>query len=157
MMLPSWDAGAEVYRDTLTFLCNPTFGLSVKRPRSSKFQADQISGPLDPGVVLIRDFHSYEAGDTMRSLSGARAELAHLQRRELQLLQELSDVRKALAAQKVMLDELVEASAIPYIDCLPNELLAEIFLLLRYERRMLVRPARQTANTYGQPMVGPSN
>ncbi|KIK22067.1 hypothetical protein PISMIDRAFT_530427 [Pisolithus microcarpus 441] len=79
----------------------------------------------------------------MGSLSGARAELAHLQRRELQLLQELSDVRKALAAQKVVLDELVEASAVPYIDRLPNELLAEIFLLLRDERRSLVSVSRR--------------
>ncbi|KAI5994351.1 hypothetical protein EDD15DRAFT_2366406 [Pisolithus albus] len=79
----------------------------------------------------------------MGSLSGARAMLAHLKRRELQLLQELSDVRKALAAQKVVLDELVKASAVPYIDRLPNELLVEIFLLLRYERRTLVQVSRR--------------
>ncbi|KAI5985467.1 hypothetical protein EDD15DRAFT_1631037 [Pisolithus albus] len=79
----------------------------------------------------------------MGSLSGARAELAHLQRRELQLLQELSDVRKALAAQRVALDELVEASAVPYIDRLPNELLAEIFLLIKDDRRSLVSVSRR--------------
>ncbi|KAI5985470.1 hypothetical protein EDD15DRAFT_2364378 [Pisolithus albus] len=79
----------------------------------------------------------------MGSLSGARAELAHLQRRELQLLQELSDVRKALAAQRVVLDELVKASAVPYIDRVPNELLAEIFLLLRDERKSLVSVSRR--------------
>ncbi|KAI6117298.1 hypothetical protein EDD16DRAFT_1016699 [Pisolithus croceorrhizus] len=67
----------------------------------------------------------------MESLSAARAELAHLEHREMQLLQELMDVRKALAAQKVLLDELVKTSAVPYIDRLPNELLAEIFLLLK--------------------------
>ncbi|KAI5994474.1 hypothetical protein EDD15DRAFT_797800 [Pisolithus albus] len=79
----------------------------------------------------------------MGSLSGARAVLAHLQRRELQLLQELSDVRKALAAQKVVLDELVKASAVPYIDRLPNELLAEIFLLCTDERRNLLMVSRR--------------
>ncbi|KAI5989597.1 hypothetical protein EDD15DRAFT_1310075 [Pisolithus albus] len=79
----------------------------------------------------------------MGSLSSARAELAHLQRRELQLLQELSDVRRALAAQKVMLDKLVKASAVPHIDRLPNELLAEIFLLLIDERTSLVSVSRR--------------
>ncbi|KAI5996934.1 hypothetical protein EDD15DRAFT_384025 [Pisolithus albus] len=79
----------------------------------------------------------------MGSLSGARAELASLQRKELQLLQELSDVRKALAAQRVVLDELVKASAVPYIDRLPNELLAEIFFLLRDERKSLVSVSRR--------------
>ncbi|KAI5998194.1 hypothetical protein EDD15DRAFT_2528469 [Pisolithus albus] len=79
----------------------------------------------------------------MGSLSAARAELAHLQHRELQLLQELSDVRKALAAQKAVLDGLVKASAVPYIDRLPNELLAEIFLLLIDEGRWLVGVSRR--------------
>ncbi|KAI6161127.1 hypothetical protein EDD17DRAFT_1509352 [Pisolithus thermaeus] len=82
----------------------------------------------------------------MESLSAARAELAHLERRELQLLQELMDVRKALAAQKVVLDELVKASAVPYIDRLPNELLAEIFLLLKDdvdERTILASVSRR--------------
>ncbi|KAI6033505.1 hypothetical protein PISMIDRAFT_16618 [Pisolithus microcarpus 441] len=79
----------------------------------------------------------------MGSLSGARAELAHPQCREVQLLQELSDVRKALAAQGVVLDELVKASAVPYMDRLPNELLAEIFLLIRDERRSLVSVSRR--------------
>ncbi|KAI5983295.1 hypothetical protein EDD15DRAFT_1905266 [Pisolithus albus] len=79
----------------------------------------------------------------MGSLSSARAQLAYLQRRELQLLQELSDVRKALTAQKAVLDEFVKASAVPYIDRLPNELLAEIFLLLIDERRRLVSVSRR--------------
>ncbi|KAI6117299.1 hypothetical protein EDD16DRAFT_1016681 [Pisolithus croceorrhizus] len=79
----------------------------------------------------------------MGSLSAARAELAHLERREMQLLQELSDVRKALAIQKVVLAELVKTSAVPYIDRLPNELLAEIFLLLRDKRTILASVSRR--------------
>ncbi|KIO08695.1 hypothetical protein M404DRAFT_323073 [Pisolithus tinctorius Marx 270] len=44
----------------------------------------------------------------MKTLSDARAELARLQRRELELVQELLNVRKAVAAQKVVINELIE-------------------------------------------------
>lgn len=53
--------------------------------------------------------------------------MARLQCRELELLQELL----AVAAQKVVIDELIKASAVPPINRLPNELLAQIFLLIR--------------------------
>lgn len=42
-----------------------------------------------------------------------------------------------------MLDELVKASAISYIGRLPNELLARIFLLARYERTSLGSVSRR--------------
>ncbi|KAI6029845.1 hypothetical protein BKA83DRAFT_4223873 [Pisolithus microcarpus] len=67
----------------------------------------------------------------MVELSDARADLARLQCRELELLQGLLAVRKAVAAQKVVIDELIKASAVPPINRLPNELLAQIFLLIR--------------------------
>lgn len=73
----------------------------------------------------------------MEGLSVARAELARLQRRELELLQEFFDVHKAIEAQKSVIDELIKASAVPCIDRLPNELLARIFLLIKYERKIL--------------------
>ncbi|KAI6116408.1 hypothetical protein F5141DRAFT_1103076 [Pisolithus sp. B1] len=73
----------------------------------------------------------------MKELSDARAELARLQRVELELLQDLLDVRKALAAQKVVIDKLIKASAVPPINRLPNELLAQIFLFISDERESL--------------------
>ncbi|KAI6148831.1 hypothetical protein BKA82DRAFT_8036 [Pisolithus tinctorius] len=66
----------------------------------------------------------------MQTLSDARAELVRLQRRELELVQELLNVRKAVAAQKVVIDQLVESNVVPYIDRLPNELLAQMFIFL---------------------------
>ncbi|KAI5989579.1 hypothetical protein EDD15DRAFT_1308174 [Pisolithus albus] len=79
----------------------------------------------------------------MAELSDARAELARLKCRELELLQDLLDVRKALAAQTVMIDELVKASAIPPISRLPNELLARIFLLIGDARESLASVSRR--------------
>lgn len=79
----------------------------------------------------------------MTELSDARAELARLQRRELGLLQDLLDVRKALAARTVVIDELVKASAIPPINRLPNELLARIFLFISDERESLASVSRR--------------
>ncbi|KAI6108582.1 hypothetical protein EDD16DRAFT_69060 [Pisolithus croceorrhizus] len=79
----------------------------------------------------------------MKELSNARAELARLQCVELELLQDLLDVRKALAAQKVVIDELIKASAVPPINRLPNELLAQIFLLISDERESLATVSRR--------------
>lgn len=62
----------------------------------------------------------------MKGLSDVRAELVRLQSRELELLQELLDARKAIAPQKVVIDELIRTSTVPPIDRLPNELLADI-------------------------------
>lgn len=78
----------------------------------------------------------------MNELSDARAELARLQHRELELLQEFFDVRKAVAAQKTVIDELIKASCVPYIDRLPNELLVQIFLLTN-ERECLASVSRR--------------
>ncbi|KAI6151198.1 hypothetical protein BKA82DRAFT_4125002 [Pisolithus tinctorius] len=79
----------------------------------------------------------------MKSLSDARAELLRLQHRESELLQEIVDVRKAVATQKVVIDELIKASAVPFIDRLPNELLIQIFLLIKLERERLARVSRR--------------
>ncbi|KAI6044328.1 hypothetical protein EDC04DRAFT_3138028 [Pisolithus marmoratus] len=79
-----------------------------------------------PPTLCIPPFQVTRFSD----LSDARAELARLHRRELELLQELLDVRKALAAQKVLIDELVKASTPPPFDRLPNELLVQIFLFV---------------------------
>ncbi|KAI6116397.1 hypothetical protein F5141DRAFT_663054 [Pisolithus sp. B1] len=65
----------------------------------------------------------------MKDLFGARTELTRLQSRESELLRELSDIRKAVEAQEAVIAELVKARAVPCIDRLPNELLAQIFLL----------------------------
>ncbi|KAI6130652.1 hypothetical protein EDD16DRAFT_1700615 [Pisolithus croceorrhizus] len=73
----------------------------------------------------------------MGGLSDARDKLACLQRRELELLQEFFDVHKAVEKQKVVIDELIKASTVPCIDRLPNELLAQIFLLIKDERKSL--------------------
>lgn len=78
----------------------------------------------------------------MNELSDARAELARLQHRELELLQEFFDVRKAVATQKTVIDELIKASCVPYIDRLPNELLVQIFLLTN-ERECLASVSRR--------------
>ncbi|KAI6116403.1 hypothetical protein F5141DRAFT_663267 [Pisolithus sp. B1] len=79
----------------------------------------------------------------MKDLANARAELARLQCRESELVQELMGVRKAVAAQKVVIDELVKARAIQHIERLPNELLAEIFLYIRGDRPNLVSVSRR--------------
>ncbi|KAI6116407.1 hypothetical protein F5141DRAFT_1213011 [Pisolithus sp. B1] len=79
----------------------------------------------------------------MKELSDARAELARLQRRELELLQNLLDVHKAVAAQKVVIDELIKASAVPPINRLPNELLAQTFLLIRDQKQSLGSVSRR--------------
>ncbi|KAI6130651.1 hypothetical protein EDD16DRAFT_1723219 [Pisolithus croceorrhizus] len=79
----------------------------------------------------------------MKELSDARAELARLQRAELELLQDLLDIRKALAAQKVVIDKLIKASAVPPINRLPNELLAQIFILISDERESLATVSRR--------------
>ncbi|KAI6002526.1 hypothetical protein EDC04DRAFT_2972440 [Pisolithus marmoratus] len=78
----------------------------------------------------------------MTNLSDARAELARLQRRELELLQELLDVQKAVAAQKALINELIKASTPPPFDHLPNELLAQIFLIIGYDRDILAHVSR---------------
>ncbi|KAI6148821.1 hypothetical protein BKA82DRAFT_996940 [Pisolithus tinctorius] len=79
----------------------------------------------------------------MRDLADARAELARLQHRELELVQELSDVRKDVAAQKVAIEVLIKSRAVPYINRLPNELLAQIFLLIKYRRASLADVLRR--------------
>ncbi|KAI6029840.1 hypothetical protein BKA83DRAFT_4489770 [Pisolithus microcarpus] len=79
----------------------------------------------------------------MNELFDARAKLARLKRRELELVEELLDVHKAVAAQKLVIDELIKASTIPLINRLPNELLAQIFLLIRSEREKLVHVSRR--------------
>lgn len=58
-------------------------------------------------------------------------------RRELEVDQELLGVRKAVAVQKIVTDDLIKASAVTHIDCLPNELLVQIILLIKYERESL--------------------
>ncbi|KAI5989588.1 hypothetical protein EDD15DRAFT_2370653 [Pisolithus albus] len=75
-------------------------------------------------------------------LFDARAKLARLKRRESELVEELLDVHKAVVAQKLVIDELIKASAIPPINRLPNELLAQIFLLIRHEREKLACVSR---------------
>ncbi|KAI6009488.1 hypothetical protein F5J12DRAFT_40152 [Pisolithus orientalis] len=79
----------------------------------------------------------------MKSLCDARAELLRLQHRESELLQEIVVVRKAVANQKVVIDELIKASAVPFIDRLPNELLIQIFLLIKLDRERLARVSRR--------------
>ncbi|KAI6130640.1 hypothetical protein EDD16DRAFT_1515336 [Pisolithus croceorrhizus] len=59
------------------------------------------------------------------------------------LLQELLNIRKAVEAQKAVIEELVRARAIPCIDRLPDELLAQIFLLNRFERESLASVSRR--------------
>ncbi|KAI6108594.1 hypothetical protein EDD16DRAFT_69482 [Pisolithus croceorrhizus] len=68
----------------------------------------------------------------MKDLFDARAELIRLQSRESELLRELLDIRKAIEGQKAVIKELVRARAVPCIDRLPDELLAQIFLLIVY-------------------------
>ncbi|KAI6130648.1 hypothetical protein EDD16DRAFT_1891673 [Pisolithus croceorrhizus] len=79
----------------------------------------------------------------MNDLPNARAELARLQSRESELVKELTDMRKAVAAQKVVIDELVKASAVQHIDCLPSNLLAETFLYIKDEWHILVSVSRR--------------
>ncbi|KAI5995048.1 hypothetical protein EDD15DRAFT_2365955 [Pisolithus albus] len=79
----------------------------------------------------------------MKELFDARAKLARLKRRESELVEELLDVHKAVAAQKLVIDELIKASTIPPINRLPNELLAQIFLLIRHEREKLACVSRR--------------
>ncbi|KAI6010648.1 hypothetical protein PISMIDRAFT_680824 [Pisolithus microcarpus 441] len=79
----------------------------------------------------------------MNELFDARAKLARLKRRESELVEELLDVHKAVAAQKLVIDELIKASTIPPINLLPNELLAQIFLLIRSEREKLAHVSRR--------------
>ncbi|KAI6116400.1 hypothetical protein F5141DRAFT_1267780 [Pisolithus sp. B1] len=79
----------------------------------------------------------------MKELFDARAELAHLQRREWELVKELLDVHKAVTAQKLVIDELIKASTIPHVNRLPNELLAQLFLLLSHERESLASVSRR--------------
>ncbi|KAI6000322.1 hypothetical protein F5J12DRAFT_255389 [Pisolithus orientalis] len=79
----------------------------------------------------------------MKGLSDVRAELVRLQSSELELLQELLDARKAIAPQKVVIDELIRTSTVPPIDRLPNELLAQIFLLLGHTLENLARVSRR--------------
>ncbi|KAI6038022.1 hypothetical protein EDC04DRAFT_2896886 [Pisolithus marmoratus] len=79
----------------------------------------------------------------MKSLADARAELARLQRRESELRKELSDACEAVAEQKIVIDKLIKASAIPYIDRLPTELLAQIFLIVKDERHILASVSRR--------------
>ncbi|KAI6108587.1 hypothetical protein EDD16DRAFT_69301 [Pisolithus croceorrhizus] len=79
----------------------------------------------------------------MEDLANARAKLASLQCRESGIVQELMDVRKAIAAQKVVIDKLVKARAIQHIKRLSNELLAEIFLYIRGDRPNLVSVSRR--------------
>ncbi|KAI6108590.1 hypothetical protein EDD16DRAFT_69445 [Pisolithus croceorrhizus] len=79
----------------------------------------------------------------MKELFDARAELAHLQRREGELVKELLDVHKAVAKKKLVIDELIKASTIPHVNRLPNELLAQIFLLLSHERESLANVSRR--------------
>ncbi|KAI5989587.1 hypothetical protein EDD15DRAFT_2370652 [Pisolithus albus] len=76
-------------------------------------------------------------------LFDARAKLARLKCRESELVEELLDVHKAVAAQKLVIDELIKASAIPHINRLPNELFAQIFLLIRLEREKLACVSRR--------------
>ncbi|KAI5989589.1 hypothetical protein EDD15DRAFT_2370654 [Pisolithus albus] len=76
-------------------------------------------------------------------LLDARAKLAHLKRRESELVEELLDVHKAIAAQTLVIDELIKASAVPPINRLPNELLGKIFLLIRSEREKLAYVSRR--------------
>ncbi|KAI6130646.1 hypothetical protein EDD16DRAFT_1019729 [Pisolithus croceorrhizus] len=94
--------------------------------------------PVDPHLHAVKD------------LANAQAELARLQRRESELVQELVDMRKAVAAQKVVVDELVvviddlaKASATQHIERLPNELLAEAFLYIKDEWHNLVSVSRR--------------
>ncbi|KAI6108593.1 hypothetical protein EDD16DRAFT_69470 [Pisolithus croceorrhizus] len=68
----------------------------------------------------------------MKDLFDARAELTRLQSRELELFQEFLDIRKAIEAQKAVIEELVKARAVPCIDRLPNELFVQICLLTVY-------------------------
>ncbi|KAI6116399.1 hypothetical protein F5141DRAFT_1062459 [Pisolithus sp. B1] len=68
----------------------------------------------------------------MKDLFDARAELTRLQSRELELFRELSDIRKAVEAQKTVIEELVKARTVSCIDRLPNELLVQICLLTVY-------------------------
>lgn len=79
----------------------------------------------------------------MKELFDARAKLARLKRRELELVEEFLDVHKAVAAQKLVIDELIKASTIPHINRLPSELLAQIFLLIGSEREKLVHVSRR--------------
>ncbi|KAI5989591.1 hypothetical protein EDD15DRAFT_1309309 [Pisolithus albus] len=76
-------------------------------------------------------------------LFDARAKLARLKCRESELVEELLDVHKAVAAQKLVIDELIKASTIPPINRLPNELLEQIFLLIRSEREKLAHVSRR--------------
>ncbi|KAI6040833.1 hypothetical protein EDC04DRAFT_3089376, partial [Pisolithus marmoratus] len=79
----------------------------------------------------------------MTTLFDARAKLARLQFRELELLQELLDIRKAIPAQEAVIDELIRASPVPPISRLPNELLAQIFLVLRDKQKNLAGVSRR--------------
>ncbi|KAI5989580.1 hypothetical protein EDD15DRAFT_2198521 [Pisolithus albus] len=87
-------------------------------------------------------------------LSDARADLARLQCRELELLRELLAIRKAVATQKVVINELIKASAVPPINRLPNELLVQIFLLIGYNAQTLASVShRWRAVIMGTPCI----
>ncbi|KAI6038019.1 hypothetical protein EDC04DRAFT_2896882 [Pisolithus marmoratus] len=73
----------------------------------------------------------------MMALFDTQAKLACLQFRELELLQELLDICKAIPAQKAVIDKLIRVSPVPPISHLPNELLAQIFLILRDKQKNL--------------------
>ncbi|KAI6040829.1 hypothetical protein EDC04DRAFT_1388645 [Pisolithus marmoratus] len=79
----------------------------------------------------------------MKDLADVRAELARLQRRESELRKEFSDTCEAVAERKVVIDELIKASIIPYINRLPTELLAQIFLIVKDERHILASVSRR--------------
>ena len=79
---------------------------------------------VNPHTLLDSDSNP----PTMDELTEARVELARLENQEKQLIEQLYNVRTAVRAQRIKLDELIRRTHAP-IDRLPNELLLRIIEL----------------------------
>lgn len=78
----------------------------------------------------------------MKVRSDVRAKPARLKPRRLEFFQGLFDVRKAVAAEDVVTNQQIRNCTVLPIDRLPNELLSEIFLLIKHKRESLASVSR---------------
>ncbi|KAL4070312.1 hypothetical protein J3A83DRAFT_4188377 [Scleroderma citrinum] len=86
------------------------------------FMSNSIPSP----ITQAHDTLDSDSNPAMGKLASARAELARLESREQQLVEQLCNIRVAIRVRRAQLEELVKR--IPAsIDRLPNELLLRIF------------------------------
>ncbi|KAI6021121.1 hypothetical protein EDC04DRAFT_385421 [Pisolithus marmoratus] len=87
----------------------------------------------------------------MKDFPDVRAKLGRLKHRGLAFLRKVFDTRKAVAAREAVIDQ---THAVSLIDRLPNELLIQIFLLIRDERQILASvSSRLRAVVIGTPRI----